>query len=388
VADRRGPPRRWLGWLGLVACTLAVVELACFGFAALRPQLFSRHTRVLRKLARAVDRYPEFLALRYEPVTGWDSRASDRSESEACDGRRVVTTTRADRSRLTPMEDAPPLVLLFGDSYTLGQEVNDDETYAWRLSQQLGVAVRNHGVAGFSPVQATLKLERLAGAYPAARLASLAIMHEDVKRMLNRYRPVENSASHQLFGFKPYAEDARILPNPNGPLPVPAERLRDLARDAFRHDYFARPVRRFPYTWSVLRLLANPVFHRDLEERRSGHLRGWFEDARVVATLGFVVERFVAACEAQGLRALVSFLPRSARDLGDSRAALEALRERLGARATLTDVGDEPGDWTRYNVDAAGDCHPSAYGHELIATHLARVIQPLLATTDSEGNAR
>ena len=42
----------------------------------------------------------------------------------------------------------------------------------------------------------------------------------------------------------------------------------------------------------------------------------------------------------------------------------------------MTTVGDEPGDWARYNI--AYGCHPSAYGHELIAAHLARVIGPLL----------
>jgi hypothetical protein len=377
-----------LRWLALGAFTLGAVELACFGFAKLRPKLFSRQDEGLLKLSRVLDRYPDFLQKSYDPVVGWDNRAADRVESESCNGRRVFETTRPDRARITPPLETGSLVIALGDSYTFGKEVNDEETWPWQLSERLGMPVRNHGVPGYSPVQAALKLERLAGAYPEARVAVLAIMHKNVKRMVSRYRPAERASSGQQFGFKPYALGAQILPNPNGPTPVPVERLPELARAAFREDYFALPLPRFPYSVAMLRLLANPVFYRSIEEDRSGSLRAYYADAQIVDTLVSVVERFVAAAEAQGLRPVVAFVPRSHQDRDEPAPAVTVLRQRLGARVTVTEVGAEPGDWQRYNIDGSPDCHPSAYGHEMIATHLARVIQPLLAAADAQTAAR
>lgn len=368
-----------LRWVALGAVTLATIELLSFGLVMLRREEFSQRTAVLRRLDGALDEYPRFLALTYDPVLGWDNRASKRDESQACDGRPVIVTTRPDRSRVTPEIDTGPLVLLVGDSFTFGSEVDDEETWAWLLSERLRVPVRNHGVSAYSPVQATLKLERLAGVYPTARVAVLGIMHTNVKRMLSRYRPAEHAESAQLFGFKPYADGARILPNPNGPRPVPVEQLPALADAALRDDYFARPEVRLPFTRAVVQLLTSRAFYWQLEEDRSGSLDGYYADAGIEATLAFVVERFVATAAAQGLSPVIAFVPRSRHDRTDAEPAVIGLRNRLGARATVTAVGAEPGDWERYSIGDKSGCHPSAYGHELIATHLARVVAPLLA---------
>jgi hypothetical protein len=368
--------RASLRWLALAAIVLVAIEASCAVFVALRSERFSQRARVLDKLARVLDDYPSFLAQIYDPVLGWDSPAAARFESEACDGRRVVTTTGPDRARRTPGEGAP-LLLLFGDSYTLGQEVNDEETYAWLLAERLGVPLRNHGVAGYSPVQAALKLERLAGVYPRARVAALGIMHGNLKRMLSRYRPIDYAGSGQLFGFKPYALGGRLHANPNSPAPVPAQRLAELASAAFREDWFARPEPRFPFSRSVWRLLSDRHFYMELEEDRTGRYRPYFADPDVAREFALVVERFVAASEAQGLHPVLAFVPRGSRDRFDAAPAVAALRDQLGARATLTAVGEEPGDWSRYNIKG-GNCHPSAYGQQLIATHLERVLRPLL----------
>ena len=96
--------------------------------------------------------------------------------------------------------------------------------------------------------------------------------------------------------------------------------------------------------------------------------------------LAAVVDRFIAAAERRGSEPVIAFIPRVRFDRQDAMPAITALRTRFGDRATFDAVGEEPGDWTRYNIKDA-DCHPSAYGHEIIAAHLARVIGPLLGAS-------
>jgi lysophospholipase L1-like esterase len=371
---------RFVYWLILILIPVLTAELGAYIFVGQRPEYFSHSKEVLRRLEAQLGKYPEFLRLAYDPVLGWDNTAGERTEVRACNGRTTTITTGPDHARRTPAVDGGPEVLLFGDSYTQGWEVNDDETFAWRLSERLGVQVRNYGVGGYSPLQATLKYERMADAHPRARVAVLGIMHTGVKRMLSRYRGLDVASTGQLFGFKPYMRDGRIMPNPNGPTPVPAERLPDLARAALAEDYFARPEPRFPFSLRVAQLLANGEFYRELAESRSRTFRQYFTAPEIIKGLATVVGRFIAAAEQHGTRPVIAFIPPTRFDREDAAPALAALGARFGGRATFSAVGEESGNWARYNIKDA-DCHPSAYGHEIIAAHLARVIGPLLGAS-------
>jgi hypothetical protein len=52
------------------------------------------------------------------------------------------------------------------------------------------VSVANFGVGGYGPDQAVLKVESLIDLFPRARVVVLAIMYDQVGRMVNSYRPV------------------------------------------------------------------------------------------------------------------------------------------------------------------------------------------------------
>jgi hypothetical protein len=116
-----------------------------------------------------------------------------------------------------------------------------------------------------------------------------------------------------------------------------------------------------------------------LTENRSRTYRQYFEEPEIVTDLVAVVGRFVTAAERHGMRPVVAFIPRTRFDREAAIPAIGALGARFGSRATFSEAGDEPGDWDHYNIKNA-DCHPSASGHVIIAAHLARVIEPLLAT--------
>src|SRR5262245_8045495 len=68
----------------------------------------------------------------------------------------VVYTTGADHFRAVPAADHPErCVLLFGDSFTFGEGVNDDETSAAQIiiKSKGKVTAKNFGVAGWGPHQ-------------------------------------------------------------------------------------------------------------------------------------------------------------------------------------------------------------------------------------------
>jgi hypothetical protein len=96
----------------------------------------------------------------YEEVddVGFIARPSQRVTERKMLGEQtvydVVYAVGPDRFRIMPrLEGAGACVLLFGDSYTFGVGVNDDETYAWQLARHGGIAAHNFAIGGWGPHQ-------------------------------------------------------------------------------------------------------------------------------------------------------------------------------------------------------------------------------------------
>lgn len=219
--------------MGLVALlstlvTLFAVELALRLAAG---TLLGRPSPA-RGLRLVGDRYPAS----HHPELGWvpTPGASGRDNPW-----RTQVTIGADGTRSTGHERAfpGPAWLAVGDSFTFGDEVDDDATWPAQLEQELGVAVRNGGVFGYGLDQIVLRAERLLDAAPAAGLV-LGLLPEDVLRCEFAYR----------YAWKPWFDvvsGALVLRN----VPVPAP-------DAGPPDESA--------PWRVLRasFLADLVFRR------------------------------------------------------------------------------------------------------------------------------
>lgn len=83
----------------------------------------------------------------------------------------TLCTLDEEGRRATPVRpDAARAVLLFGDSFTFGDGVEDRETFAWRLGELLGPdwQVFNYGVSGYGAHQALALIE--SGRIPFAAL--------------------------------------------------------------------------------------------------------------------------------------------------------------------------------------------------------------------------
>src|SRR4030095_3423039 len=125
----------------------------------------------------------------------------------------------------------------------------------------LQIPVANFGVGGYGPEQALLKLEGLIDRFPRTRVVVLAIMYENVYRMVNRYRPVYHLGTALTFGLKPYVLDGEFRGL------IGTEPFRDFpsmvaaANAGFGTDFWRRARVRFPYSVTVLEALLLPSFY-------------------------------------------------------------------------------------------------------------------------------
>lgn len=110
-------------------------------------------------------RIPVFVS---DERTGWSNRRNLRNEIRAGDGGRFAISTDAEGYRLTRGTDEPPprdrrALIVSGDSFALGQGVNDSETFAWILAHELSREVIDLGVFGHGTDQQLIRLAALLG---------------------------------------------------------------------------------------------------------------------------------------------------------------------------------------------------------------------------------
>jgi hypothetical protein len=93
-------------------------------------------------------------------------------------GRSIVVRTDRDGHRVpeAAAAEAGTALVFAGDSYTFGNEVNAEETFAWKCGRSLGLAAVNLGVGSYSLDQECLSLERyLSRPDRSVRYAVLAV---------------------------------------------------------------------------------------------------------------------------------------------------------------------------------------------------------------------
>jgi hypothetical protein len=366
----------YLGFLALL------LEGAGFLLSRLSRSIFSDEAAFVEKLRGMEEPYRRFVAERYHGILGWDGPRATTVTKRACDGHTITETYLRDRSRRTPEAAGGRPILAFGDSFTLGGEVGDDDSYPAQLSRLLERKVINYGVNGYCPLQAVLKFQLRAADQPGARTVVLGIMSDDIFRLLNSYRPVLVLHTSGVFAFKPYMRGATQAANPNGPEPAPFDVLPERARRAFREDYWALAEPRFPYALSLFDFLSRPSAWVRLL-RAVDRSRALRQEALLVA-LGAVLESFVASARAMGMAPVVLLIPDDPRRRHVFDDIVPELRARFGARAVITAVRDAGYRWEEYLPRRRGCHHPTAYGYQIIAEHAARAVREAEQQADRE----
>jgi hypothetical protein len=352
----------------IIALLLGLTEALSFIYGRfIAPDIFSAEEAYFASISEA--RYERWLhSPWYDAELGWNTPTILTYENRRNCLKKSVQYTLLNQYRGIPLA-GNPAVALFGDSYTFGDEVDDDATSAAALERLIGVPVLNYGARGFGPEQAVLKFERLAAERPMPGIAVLIIMHENIRRAVNSFRPAYYSATDMRYGLKPF-----IVGDAFQPAPRPtsySEFLRD-ARNSFANDFWARPQFTFPYSVSLLRAVTTNSFYvRKLRSQgRPGYANEYDTDNPLSAALTTAIKRWRSSTGSQGIKSFVLFVPQSSNDAGVAAAYVDKLNKGAGEIFAF-EFEDASIDWTRYNLKPSGGCHPSRYGQERIAAFIA-----------------
>jgi hypothetical protein len=324
-----------------------------------------------------------FKSVKADPVLGWRNYGPAVSEVKNCVGNPIKYSYDAAGARSYEGYDAPQAeVIVFGDSYSNGMEVGDNETYPARLSELLGVSVANHGVGGYGPTQSLLNLQQNILRYPRARVVVLGIVYENLYRMVNSYRPVLYHGSSE-YTLKPYMKDGQIIAHPGNPVFESVERFQQAAEKAFDDDFWAKPVARFPYSITLGRSLTTNYFrYRKLQRE----FRKWgkpeyflvFADGDIKLNLIALLNQYASMAGAWDVVPIVVFIPRNRHDTSSASKFIADHRADINSRLLIGDVAEFPGiNWNKFNLEEAqGDniCHPSPYGYQHIAQYIAEIM--------------
>lgn len=171
----------------------------------------------------------------YDPQLGWTARPLLRGLPTGTQGGRISTDSRGARGMaehaLGCAAKRRPRVLVLGDSFAFGDEVNDDEVFPARLQRLLpGVEFIDLGVGGYGHDQMTLRYERDGRAYCAD---AVLLCYVDADRKRN------------LLSFRDYAKPRFSLSSGGAlrltgtPVPPPARELRRERRRPLLFELFA-----------------------------------------------------------------------------------------------------------------------------------------------------
>ncbi len=97
-------------------------------------------------------------------------------------------------------------VLLFGDSYTAGEGVSNGKRYGDLIEQRIaGIEVYNYALPGTGTDQHYLIFREFAAGVEKD-LTIIAVLVENIRRIVCRYRPYMNEQGEQIYFEKPYYE--------------------------------------------------------------------------------------------------------------------------------------------------------------------------------------
>jgi len=367
----RGSTQRLLLSAALVLFVLAVTEIAALVFFTLARDRFRFAEPELYTVPGALDARSWGA---FDAELGWT---------------RHYETPYGERPR--PGTSGPPIMMVFGESHTHGDEVGDAETWEAYAGTELGADVLNFGVGGYGPDQALLRFRRISTRLRTP-IVGLGVTLENINRVVNRYRP---------FYFR---QTGITLPKPRfvlegghlALLPNPIHTANDLARLAEpgfiaalgRDDFFYSrgdlPRLGFPYS----RLLLSPAIWRQAFEARRP--RG---DADALPTVNLwrneeargiffgILDQFVRDARGARMQPVLILLPgrdtvrarRQARGIpGYNRVLRHCKRRRYSCFDGVEALAKA--DAPAQELFAPGG-HPSARGNEVLGRALAAFLR-------------
>ena len=245
-----------------IAVILVLVEAGLFLIVSLQrrsfPWLITKRDDLPTFDSRALQKYMDYS---FDPHLGW-VRRPDSSGIE--NGQKGPITFHIDSagSRANSLEQSPPVIAAFGDSYAFCRQVEDDETWEAQLSRQEGFGVLNFGVGNYGVDQSLLRYEGMT-LPDTVRVVVMGFVPETICRIQSYWKHYLEFGN--TFAFKPrfiIDSEGRLtlmenLVRSKEDFAVIHEKLPEIRKaDGFYEKKFRSHQFRFPYTLSLLR---NPL---------------------------------------------------------------------------------------------------------------------------------
>jgi hypothetical protein len=329
-------------------------------------------------------------------LLGWDRKPHDSHTGTNTAGMVWTISWGADGAREDPVDRGQVLIATYGDSFTAGAEVNNDQTWQYFLEELIGYEVKNFGVSGYGTGQAFLKLKKHIGEGMIAPITILAIYPDDLARVVNNFRLFLNRDTHGKIAFKPsfrYLDgEVRFLPNPYDDESMSLSDLKSLAMRSAELDFWMSKwlylKLEFPFSIQVAR--AAPLVVRKFWRKIMGRQEGGsiWEDEEGRFVLEHILEEFSAIAGTDGVIPVVVFIPEVRRwKDGRIEPRYAEFKEEFWVDSRhdilAIDVADAEFDESRFLINGF-EGHTSPYGNRVIANHIFEKLEEfeLLSVVD------
>ena len=264
-----------------------------------------------------------------------------------------------------------------GDSFTHGDEVNDDGTWQCALERRTKRRVANHGVGGYGADQALLKAEQHWEEGRVASFTILCVYEDDLERVLNRYRPFLAPGTGTKLGFKPslrkIGSRVVLLPNPLHADLITVKEIKALAISLIPTDYWAsnaaRVLPKFPYSVQLLGAVVRAFDRKFCIRKFSGNV--WdIPEGRAV--MFHILTEFTDLAIQHGRRPILVMIPKTSdwshrRKTPAYKAFLREVSAKAHSNLLIVDIDDARFDERNFNLLPFRG-HASTYGNDVIAT--------------------
>jgi len=252
--------------------------------------------------------YNDYLDYRH-PVLGWSTAITEK--------RKYSATKESRPNTIFPDTDSS-CVSVYGDSFTFGSDVTDDEAWANVLSELMNCKVANFGLGGYGQDQAYIRYSL--NEPDTAKVNILGIYPYDILRNLNQYRPFLAGRYASFVGLKPRFiiedDELTLIPPPEYDHAEIVAHSESPSTDQFPHETFlpgskyGPPVLEFPYSLVALRFIASPAM-RNIVLRRPSWAQFMDRDhpTNALQIAIKINDKFAALAKKRGHRSLVLVFP-------------------------------------------------------------------------------
>ncbi len=323
----------------------------------------------------------------YDPQLGWQYKSNFSKSGENSAGELWRWSTDEFGARLNPNFGASltPYIATFGDSWTFGDEVDDDETWQHFLSNKLGTNVSNYGVNAYGTGQALLRFKDKLNAGLSPKIVILGIFEDNFKRVLNRFRPFYFAKTGLKLGFKPraYLDDLgrlRFLETELKATVYDRKKLLYLVEASREGDFWANfyPRSEFPFSLNLARatFMRICIAYPSMPNCSSAKEPTW-NTSEVQELMNAVILEFIRISKKEKIIPIILFF--SARTYPNYNLYISNLRKQIVVDdALIIDFSESPAfDPSKIRITKTAG-HLSAHGNELVAEYLAQRLSETL----------